>query len=210
MPTDNFASIFAGCYLLGGMKEVNPTIYVLPLSWVGIQCEQETNLLKFNPQCFLLPGNIKKFNLAAGLSTSLSGHLNKHSGDLYCFSCVVNSFLGCVDKIGIAFEAPTIATGFGAYLAQVRNTCIAFLVWLLAKPMNRSEVKGDLVVTQTLLLFKCKLLCYHARYWSQGLGLGLGSPSASLQTKGWTTKCTTSKMTYSSFEALIGHQLADK
>ena len=121
MPTDNFASIFAGCYLLGGMKEVNPTIYVLPLSWVGIQCEQETNLLKVNPQCFLLLGNIKKFNMAAGLSTSLSEHLNKHSGDLYCFSCAVNSFLGCVDKIGIAFEAPTIATGFGAYLAQVRN-----------------------------------------------------------------------------------------
>ena len=100
---------------------------------------------------------------------------------------MVNSFLGCVDKIGIAFEAPTIATGFGAYLAQVRNTCIAFLVWLLAKPMNRSEAKGDLVVTQTLLLFKCKLFCYHARYWSQGLELGLGSPSASLQTKGWAT-----------------------
>lgn len=58
--------------------------------------------------------------MAAGLSTSLSGHLNKHSGDLDCFSCVVNSFLGCVDKIGIAFEAPTVATGFGAYLAQVR------------------------------------------------------------------------------------------
>ena len=208
MPTDNFASIFAGCYLLGGMKEVNPTIYVLPLSWVGIQCEQETNLLKVNPQCFLLLGNIKKFNVAAELSTSLSGCLNKHSGDLSCFSCVVNSFLGCVDKIGIAFEAPTIATGFGAYLAQVRNTCIAFHVWLLAKPMNRSEAKGDLVMIRTLLLFKFKLLCYHARYWSQGLGLG--SPSASLQTKGWTTKCTTSKMTYSSFEALIGHQLADK
>lgn len=27
-------------------------------------------------------------------------------------------FLGCVDKIGVAFEAPTVATGFGAYLAQ--------------------------------------------------------------------------------------------
>ncbi|KAM7437161.1 Proteasome subunit beta type-4 [Porites harrisoni] len=28
------------------------------------------------------------------------------------------SFLGYVDKIGVAFEAPTISTGFGAYLAQ--------------------------------------------------------------------------------------------
>uniref|UniRef100_A0A8C5R1Q9 Proteasome subunit beta type-4 n=1 Tax=Leptobrachium leishanense TaxID=445787 RepID=A0A8C5R1Q9_9ANUR len=28
------------------------------------------------------------------------------------------SFLGYVDKLGVAYEAPTIATGFGAYLAQ--------------------------------------------------------------------------------------------
>ena len=28
--------------------------------------------------------------------------------------------------------------------------------------LNRSEVKGDLVMIQMLLLFKCKLLCYHA------------------------------------------------
>ena len=32
---------------------------------------------------------------------------------------------------------------------------------LVAKPLNRSEAKGDLVMIQTLLLFKCKLLCYH-------------------------------------------------
>lgn len=43
------------------------------------------------------------------------------------------SFLGYVDKIGVAFEAPTISTGFGAYLAQVRivltkkNVCSRFL-----------------------------------------------------------------------------------
>lgn len=34
---------------------------------------------------------------------------------LYSFS-----FLGYVDKLGVAYEAPTVATGFGAYLAQVR------------------------------------------------------------------------------------------
>ena len=28
--------------------------------------------------------------------------------------------------------------------------------------VNRSEAKVDLVMIQTLLLFKCKLLCYHA------------------------------------------------
>ena len=36
------------------------------------------------------------------------------------------------------------------------------IVHLVAKPLNRSEAKGDLVMIQTLLLFKCKLLCYHA------------------------------------------------
>ena len=36
------------------------------------------------------------------------------------------------------------------------------VVCLVAKPLNRSEAKGDLVMIQTLLLFKCKLICYHA------------------------------------------------
>lgn len=31
------------------------------------------------------------------------------------------SFLGYVDKLGVAYEAPTVATGFGAYLAQVSD-----------------------------------------------------------------------------------------
>ena len=35
MPTDNFASIFAGCYLLGGMKEVNPTNYLYSTPFMG-------------------------------------------------------------------------------------------------------------------------------------------------------------------------------
>ena len=37
------------------------------------------------------------------------------------------------------------------------------VVCLVAKPLNRSEAKGDLVMIQTLLLFKCKLLCYLAK-----------------------------------------------
>ena len=32
--------------------------------------------------------------------------------------CKGKSFLASVDKIGIAFEAPSVASGFGAYLAQ--------------------------------------------------------------------------------------------
>ena len=35
-------------------------------------------------------------------------------------------------------------------------------VCLVAKPLNRNEDKSDLVMIQTLLLFKCKLICYHA------------------------------------------------
>ncbi|NXL67094.1 PSB4 protein, partial [Chordeiles acutipennis] len=31
------------------------------------------------------------------------------------------SFLGYVDMLGVAYEAPTLATGYGAYLAQVGN-----------------------------------------------------------------------------------------
>ena len=33
---------------------------------------------------------------------------------------------------------------------------------LVAKPLNRSEARVDFVVIQTLLLFICKSLCYHA------------------------------------------------
>lgn len=29
------------------------------------------------------------------------------------------SFLGYVDMLGVAYEAPTLATGYGAFLAQV-------------------------------------------------------------------------------------------
>lgn len=36
-------------------------------------------------------------------------------------------------------------------------TCLA------AKPLNKSEAQSDLVMIQTLLLFKCNFLCYDAR-----------------------------------------------
>ena len=36
------------------------------------------------------------------------------------------------------------------------------IVCLVAKPLDRNEAKGDLVMMQTLLLFKCKLFCYRA------------------------------------------------
>ena len=62
---------------------------------------------------------------------------------------------------------------------------------LVAKPLNRSEAKGDLVMIQTLLLFKCKLLCYHANWIL--VSITTRSPSASLQIKGLATKYTTVK-----------------
>ena len=48
-------------------------------------------------------------------------------------------------------------------LPSVTQSIVRFtVVCLVAKPLNRNEAKGDLVMIQTLLLFKCKLLCYHA------------------------------------------------
>lgn len=41
--------------------------------------------------------------------------------------CVFCSFLGYVDKLGVAYEAPAVATGFGAYLAQVSINLVSFL-----------------------------------------------------------------------------------
>ena len=45
-----------------------------------------------------------------------------------------------------------------------RSTIIVHftVVCLVVMPLNRSEAKGDLVMIQTLLLFKCKSLFYHA------------------------------------------------
>ena len=62
---------------------------------------------------------------------------------------------------------------------------------LVAKPLNRNEAKGDLVMIETLLFFKCKLLCYHANQIL--VSLTTRAPSASLQIKGLATKYTTVK-----------------
>ena len=52
-------------------------------------------------------------------------------------------------------------------------------------------LNSDLVMIQTLLLFKCKLLCYHANWIL--VSITTRSPSASLQIKGLATKYTTVK-----------------
>ena len=62
---------------------------------------------------------------------------------------------------------------------------------LVAKPLNKSEAKGDLVMTQTLLLFKYKLPCYHANKIL--ISIPTWSTSASLQIKSLATKYTTVK-----------------
>ena len=45
-----------------------------------------------------------------------------------------------------------------------KNTIILHftVMCLVAKPLNRSEARVDFVVIQTLLLFICTSLCYHA------------------------------------------------
>ena len=52
------------------------------------------------------------------------------------------------------------------YNIGVGNCNIVHLtvVHLVAKPLNSSKAKGDLVMIQTLLLIICKLLCYCAKW----------------------------------------------
>ena len=91
----------------------------------------------------------------------------------------------------------TLTTSMG--FKQSFNSCLEIyslivhftVVCLVAKPLNRNEGKGDLVMIQTLLLFKCKLLCYHANWIL--VSITTRSPSASLQIKGLATKYTTVK-----------------
>ena len=54
-------------------------------------------------------------------------------------------------------------TALVGWMVHIIKPIVHFtVVCLVAKPLNRSEAEGDLVMIQTLLLFKCKLLCYHA------------------------------------------------
>ena len=57
-------------------------------------------------------------------------------------------------------------------------------VSFVAKPLNRIEAKGDLVIIQTLLLSKCKRI---------PVSIKTKSPTASLRIKGLATKPTTIK-----------------
>ena len=49
---------------------------------------------------------------------------------------------------------------FSNHINLAYNSPFFTVVCLIAKPLNKSVAKGDLVMTQILqLLFKCKLLC---------------------------------------------------
>ena len=73
----------------------------------------------------------------------------------------------------------------GLFLARIVHFTV---VCLVAKSLNRSEANVDLVKIQTLLLFKCKLLCYHTNLIL--VSMTTRSPSASLQIKGLASKYT--------------------
>lgn len=78
------------------------------------------------------------------LNTMYSGSLLSVRSS--CLSLIFNqsaillssSFLGYVDKLGVAYEAPTVATGFGAYLAQVSEFVLLLLVcsWTLCSAQS--------------------------------------------------------------------------
>ena len=73
----------------------------------------------------------------------------------------------------------------------LKQACEVAIVCLVAKPLNRSEAKVDLVMIQTLLLFKCKLLCDHVNEIL--VFIKKRSPLAQLQIKDLATKHTTVK-----------------
>ena len=73
----------------------------------------------------------------------------------------------------------------GLFLARIIHFTV---VCLVAKPLNRSEANVDFVMIQTLLLFKCKLLCYHTNLIL--VSMTTRSPPASLQIKGLAPKYT--------------------
>ena len=59
------------------------------------------------------------------------------------------------------------AVGGGGGVPRLYPPIVHFTVLcLVAKPLIRSEAKGDLVMIQTLLLFKCKFVIMLTRYWS--------------------------------------------
>ena len=62
-----------------------------------------------------------------------------------------------------AYSSFTYLTLFTSYNNFKNDDIIVHftVVCLVTKPLNRSEAEVDFVVRQTLLLFKCKLLCYH-------------------------------------------------
>ena len=54
-------------------------------------------------------------------------------------------------------------TALVGWMVHIIKPIVHFtVVCLVAKPLNRNEAEGDLVMIQTLLLLKCKLICYHA------------------------------------------------
>ena len=70
-------------------------------------------------------------------------------------------FSQCIIPTLLADAKRVCHTTFG--IKGFADLLVHFTVTLLiAKPLNTSEAKGDLVMIQTLLLFRCKLLSYHA------------------------------------------------
>ena len=67
--------------------------------------------------------NIKNYSLIIIKYSLLSRALGVCPTDISCTDdhlfLIHFRFLGYVDKIGVAYEAPSVASGYGAYIAQV-------------------------------------------------------------------------------------------
>ena len=92
------------------------------------------------------------------LGSTQDSECNRLNGISYFFSA---KGLECIIPTLLADAKRVCHTTFGTkgFADLIVHFTVTFLV---AKPLNTSEAKGDLVMIQTLLLFRCKLLSYHA------------------------------------------------
>ena len=95
-------------------------------------------------------------------------------------------------------KKPSLPFAFskGVILSKIDLNNPIYRMCLVAKSLNRSDAKGDHVLLQTLLLFRCKLLHYHARLLYILVSITTRSSSASLQIKGSATGVCNCKMVY--------------
>ena len=94
--------------------------------------------------------NVSHSRLSLTIVLVCTVHVYKHVRRCSCTACFFRfpfRFLGHINSIGVAFEAPTLATGYGSYIAQVLHAKCATVqegksVHMLATPTSKQPSSG--------------------------------------------------------------------